>query len=420
MASGRYDIDIQETSLLNLAYKGFYLLQAMGQFSKDNALRDDLSVRMNTLANKLDFDNPSELNEGVMNGIKALAMDKEGNYRDEVIIKPFYEAISGYFESGIKPITERKENMEKSFMEASDKIYSLQKLAQTGFYADDNQAIKSLDDTQKKFMKNANLFSIQQRKFLGEELNDLKDVADIVTFMDKHDMDKALKGVQADMTAKGAAVPFRGQTLQDWFNTVGTHLEVGDFTGAKKLLTDMKVRDKLLAAETMARVTNIKSHEAILSGALTPIKNNALLKEHPPLSAFVSTHTNISKTFQGTKPETFMNQKPWTDMFNNRMEALRVYANTLGYKGDVKDLVGNPEELENLKEEITGGGYLDANLAEYGDDSQNVAKALQSYVDYLKRINEEYEQMFGKPLVQVLNAVGGGSLSGLPTGITIK
>ena len=417
MASGKYDIDIQETSLLNLAYKGFYLLQAMGQFTKDNALRDDLSVRMNTLANKLDFDNPIDVNEGIMDGLKALALNDDGEYRDNLVIKPFYEAISGYYERGIKPVSEKKEQVSNEFIKAVDSIYALEKQAKSGFYSD-NDAVKSLDNVHKMLNKNANLFNIQQRKFLNEELSDLKDVADVVTFLGKHDLDKESKGVQGDMKAKGAAVPFQGQTLQDWLNNVAGYVEAGDFEQAKKAIGDIKIRDKLLAAETTARISNIKASESILTGALEPISSSKLLKDHEELSSFVSSHQNISKSFHGSKPEVFQNQKPWQTMFNQRVESLRQFANQLGYDGDVKSLIADPDELEKLKIEITGGGWMDLNVKEYGKESTNVARGVQAYVDYLRRINEEYEKMFGSPLLQVKNAVG-GSGTGLPTNINI-
>ena len=145
--------------------------------------------------------------------------------------------------------------------------------------------------------KNANLFNIQLRKFLNEELSDLKDVADVVTFLGKHDLDKEIKGVQVDMKAKGAAVPFQGQTLQDWLNNVAGYVEAGDFEQAKKAIGDIKIRDKLLAAETTARISNIKASESILTGALEPISSSKLLKDHEELSSFVSSHQNISKSF---------------------------------------------------------------------------------------------------------------------------
>ena len=61
---------------------------------------------------------------------------------------------------------------------------------------------------------------------------------------------------------------------------------------------------------------------------------------------------------------------------------------------------------------------MDLNVKEYGKESTNVARGVQAYVDYLRRINEEYEKMFGSPLLQVKNAVG-GSGTGLPTNINI-
>jgi hypothetical protein len=158
---GKYDARIQETSLLNLAYKGLYLMQAMGQFSKDNAFRDDITSRISGLAKGINFQNPSDVNQGLMDGISQLAMDAEGNFVDDEVVKPYYLATKTYFDA-IQPITLRKEGFDTNFFKANDLVLESQSKAGEGFY-DSEVAMKALKQIEDGFIKNANLFSTQQK-----------------------------------------------------------------------------------------------------------------------------------------------------------------------------------------------------------------------------------------------------------------
>ena len=49
-------------------------------------------MRMNTLLGKLNFENPSDVNEALMGAIDEMAFDDEGEHKDDMIATPSKKA----------------------------------------------------------------------------------------------------------------------------------------------------------------------------------------------------------------------------------------------------------------------------------------------------------------------------------------
>tara|TARA_R100000808_G_C2152929_1_gene162719 strand:+ start:1892 stop:3157 length:1266 start_codon:yes stop_codon:yes gene_type:complete len=402
MAS-RYDLQYTERSLLDIAYKGLYLMQAMGQFSKANAFRDDISVRMNTLLGKLNFENPSDVNEALMGAIDEMAFNDEGEYVDNQVIAPFHKAAEAYY-GGIKAVTDKKEAFDEDFFNAMDKVYLAQKKGGEGYY-DSSAAIETLNSIQNQFIKNARFYSTQDALAMQKEFTSAKEVMSVLSYMEAYDLDKEMAGVQLDLkNMPGADTKVSGLTFKEIFETAQANVELGNFAEAKKYLGKLEVRDKLNKKLSKEMAENLKTYQASLGDDLSPL--NALAKTDENVARFVANNSKFTEHFEGNQD--YLNKKVWKNLFNQKYKGLQEFVKGVDDSNLQEISEMQPHEflsedvVSQIKSGIIGGKFSD--WKEYSkEDSKSVADAVQSYVNYLRAINSQYLNVFGEELFKDSN-----------------
>ena len=395
--SDRYNVNYQEKSLLDLAYKGLYLMQAMGQFSKTNALRDDLSTRMNTLAGKLSFDNPTEVNEGIMNSISAIAMDEEGNFRDNTVVKPFYEGISNYYD-GISTLTERRDEFDEGFFKANDLIFKSASKGKAGYY-DTEAASQALNEVSTQFIKNAKLYDRQSAMAMQKKLNESKEIIDVLSHMQKIDMDDEMAGVQSDLSQYGGDIKINGKDLSSIFKTAEANVSLGNYAKAREVLGDLKVRDKMIDDRIRDEVGKAGRRDASLQSSLSVLSG---LKDSPELQFLYKDNVKLKDAFVGTSNmKQFANPNKWKQVFNQKDRILREYLKQHPDKG-VKEYAVLPHDslysqdtINDIMEQTTGGSRFNFDVKEYGSDSQNVSQVIRNYMEYMIGLNSQISDIFG-------------------------
>jgi len=395
--SDRYNVNYQERSLLDLAYKGLYLMQAMGQFSKTNALRDDLSTRMNTLAGKLSFDNPTEVNEGIMNSISAIAMDEEGNFRDNTVVKPFYEGISNYYD-GISTLTERRDEFDEGFFKANDLIFKSASKGKAGYY-DTEAASQALNEVSTQFIKNAKLYDRQSAMAMQKKLNESKEIIDVLSHMQKIDMDDEMAGVQADLSQYGGDIKIDGRDLSSIFKTAEANVSLGDYAKAREVLGDLKVRDKMIDDRVRNEVGEANLRDATLQSSLSTLQG---MSDSPELQALYKDNVKIKDAFVGTSNmKQFANPNKWKQVFNQKDQILRNYLKEHPDKGIKKYALFSHSDLysqdviNDIMEQTTGKSSAIWDVKEYGSKSVNVSQVIKNYMEYMIGLNSQISNIFG-------------------------
>tara|TARA_E500000331_G_C17225966_1_gene700329 strand:+ start:45 stop:1319 length:1275 start_codon:yes stop_codon:yes gene_type:complete len=394
--SDRYNVNYQEKSLLDLAYKGLYLMQAMGQFSKTNALRDDLSTRMNTLAGKLSFENPSEVNEGIMNSISSLAMDEDGNFRDKTVIKPFYEGISNYYD-GISSLTNRRDKFDEGFFKANDLVLEAASKGKTGYY-DSEAASKSLNEVQGNFLKNARLYDRRSAMDMQKRLKESQEIVNVLNHMQKIDMDKELAGVQADLKKYGGSVKIDGVNLNNIFQEAEANVSLGRYTDAAKSLSKLQLRDKMVDKRIKDAVGQAGLSDSMLQTSLASLKG----LDDKELVGLYTDNVKVKDAFVGTSDmNQFANVGKWKQVFDQKDKILRKYLREQPDK-DLREYsklpaseLYNADTIADIEEQTTGGGYLDFDRRSYGDDSSNVSEVIKNYMNYMIGLNSQISDLFG-------------------------
>jgi hypothetical protein len=399
--AGKYDVGIQETSLLNLAYKGLYLMQAMGQFSKDNAFRDDISTRMAYLGNKLDLENPSEVNQGIMDSLGVLAMNKDGEFVDDLIIKPYYEATKTYFDA-IQPITKRKEKFSEDFFLTQDKLLAAKERATQGFY-EGSEASEALTKTERGFMKNVNAIGINQRAIYNESLQTSRDQLNVINFLEKSDMDKDLKGVQLNAQSLGEDYNFEGKSLQDIFDKAAFLVESQNYEAANEVLGDIAYRDKKRNESIKNQISEIKPYEAsLIQVQETILKGNPDMLNNKMIKNLLTHNVKLSETYMGD--ESMKNPESIKKLYEDKLSALGSVLEDVGTDDiTVDDLLNNPTKLQEFLKDIRGGSITNW---QHTNDGDGLANVVQKTIEYMKQLNKSSNTLFGNYLIEPSGVTG--------------
>jgi len=390
MAKSDFSIDATNTGWLNAVYKGLYLLNSMGQFSKDEQIRDDLSVRMSQLSNKLSVKLPSDINRKILSSIDSLA----GAWDDPLVLNPYNEALQTTGEAIISASERREETVDDFFL-AKDQILKKQERAKAGYY-ESGEAIKALSKVEQSMLKNAGLLDVSTRAYFKEQLSEVKSSLNIMSLLESMDIDKKMEGVQLDPNMF-PNLPMAGESLQDVVSVAEMYVEGGQWDQAMESITKFQKENKLLFKQSLGK--NFDLLKGSSNSAFNQWKNvpESLIKSEEGLKALRGGMSSVNQQFLTLDPGRMSNPVVWKRQYEDIAKGIITFLKDVDNDYEdirISDLSG--QKMEEIVADITGVRWA---TQDYGESSDAVAEAFRKQVRYLQDLNKMYSDVFGKSLV---------------------
>ena len=390
MAKSDYAIDATSTGWLNAVYKGLYLLNAMGQFSKDEQIRDDLSVRMSQLSNKLSVKNPSDINVEILKSIDTLA----GAWDDPLVLNKYNEALQTTG-NAIVTASKRREETVDDFFDAKDQILLKQERAKAGYY-ESGEAIKALNEVEKSMLKNAGLLDVSTRAYFKQQLSEVKSSLNVMQLLESMDIDKKMANVQLDPNMF-PNLPMAGESLQDVVSVAEMYVEGGQWDQAMESITKFQKENKLLFKEALGK--NFDLLKGSSNSAFNQWKNvpNKLVQSEEGLKALRGGMSSVNSQFLTLDAGRMANPVVWKRQYEDVAKGIITFLKDVDNDyADIRISDLSDQKMEEIMVDITGVGIA---TKDYGESSDAVAEAFRKQVRYLRDLNKMYSDVFGGSLV---------------------
>ena len=369
MAKSDYAIDTGSTGWLNAVYKGLYLLNAMGQFSKDEQIRDDISVRMAQLSNKLSVKLPSDINSEILKSIDTLS----SAYDDPLVLNKYNEALQTTGNAIVKA-SERREETVDDFFVAKDQILLKQERAKAGFY-ETGEAIKALNEVEKSMLKNAGLLDVSTRAYFKQQLSEVKSSLDIMKLLESMDVDKKMANVQLDPNMF-PNLPMAGASLQDVVSIAEMYVEGGQWDQAMESITKFQKENKLLFKEALGK--NFDLLKGSSNSALNQWKNipNKLVQNEEGLKALRGGMSTVNAQFLTLDAGRMANPVVWKRQYEDVAKGIITFLKDVDNDyADIRISDLSDQKMEEIMIDITGGVFF--SNKDYGERSDAVADAFR-------------------------------------------
>lgn len=423
MATSQYNLDIQRMSSLDAVYKALYLLNAMGQWSKDEQIRDDLSVRMAQMANKFSIKNPSEVNKTYLEAIQGLA----GDYDDPLVITPFAKSL-GKIGGAIVKASEKREKTVDEFHVAKDKILDLQNFAARGYY-NTTPGSEALDTVMRKVNKNANLFDTGTRLLISDEYKELQQSINAMKLMESLDLlDKANKegdremkvdpetgkviskqerGIQVDPNLL-PNVPMGDKSLRSAIDIAEVHIAGGRWPEAMEAIENFEKENRMLFSKELGKEFDLLK-ASMGSVEQTTKQFSSGLKDEKAIKTLMSGITNVHNNFISMDAGRMANPGVWARQYDDLTTALIGFASQIyGPAEKWNHNMLTEENIKKLQRDITGEGafaegsgeweFFGLNLRAFGDESDLTSDAVYKVWRYLEDLDMRYNKLFGSSL----------------------